>query len=123
MMKKRVPLFAITLMVSGVALSHARQVWPVQRQSVIGTYRGNNNSDSTLFLEKNGRYEHQVGQQKFTGRWQINEWDGDVTLVNINLDHGAAERNDSYIVGSHFGHVENLYLSNKSPEQWVKVTN
>ena len=110
--------FILSLALTSVYL-HARQVWPVQNQDVVGAYRNARNSRDVIYLKSNGDYEHNTGKQKYIGKWSINNWDGDVSILTIQFQK-QSDQNTSYIVGSRFGQVKNLYMTSKSFEEWRK---
>lgn len=98
---------------------HVQQIWPVEKAQVAGVYRNPQNPLDTISLQPNGEYKHSTGQEQYFGKWSLEARDGDVSLVHVRFQ-GKGEPNTPYIVGSRFGRVVNLYVSNKSPEQWEK---
>lgn len=119
MTRKRITLLVFSTPAVAGVLGHAQQVWPVENEDVVGVYRNIRDSKDAIYLRSNGEYLHQTDGRRYVGRWSLNRWDGDVSLVNVRFV-GQVELNAPYIVGSRFGRVENLYLSNKSAEEWRK---
>jgi len=121
MTKKRIYIFgAVILLVITATFFHAQQVWPVQPKDLVGVYRNPKNLKDVIYLRADANYEHDTGAEKYFGKWSVNKWNGDVSLVSIQFDD-RTEFNTPYIVGSRFGRVENLYITNKSDEEWRKT--
>lgn len=118
-MKKCICILGLALLLAAVFF-HAQQIWPVHKRDVIGVYRNTQNSDDIIYLKLNGGFEHRTVQQKYTGKWNMNKWDEDVTIVSLQFE-GKQEFYSSYVIGSRFGRVENLYITDKLDAEWRKA--